>query len=175
MVSQLPMGCGEVRQAEVMKTGQNPNDFDFLLGEWEIAMLVMPEGTTVGRRAKSQVHRILDGTALFDEIRHLDEAGQVNFRGASFRTYVPDSDAWYVVWMMANVEGYSELRAEVVDGEVRTSGRGRDPGGELIEQGRYYDISADGYSFTLDRSYDGGKTWLRPFVSFRATRRAAAR
>ncbi|MBI2404542.1 MAG: hypothetical protein HYV20_17745 [Gemmatimonadetes bacterium] len=158
-----------------MKKGQNANAFDFLLGEWEIAMLVMPEGTTVGRRAKSQVHRILDGTALFDEIRHLDEAGQVNFRGASFRTYVPESDAWYVVWMMANVEGYSELRAEVVDGEVRTSGQGRDPGGDLIEQGRYYDISADGYSFGLDRSYDGGKTWIRPFVSFRATRRAAAR
>jgi hypothetical protein len=168
-VSTLPVGCGEVRHAEVMKMGQNANGFDFFLGEWEIEMLVMPEGTTVGRRAKSQVHRILDGTAL------LDETGQVNFRGASFRTYVPDRDAWYVVWMMANVEGYSELRAEVVDGEVRTSGQGRDPGGELIEEGRYYDISADGYSFTLDRSYDGGKTWIRPFVSFRATRRAAAR
>jgi hypothetical protein len=114
-------------------------------------------------------------TALFDEIRHLDEAGQVNFRGASFRTYVPESDAWYVVWMMANVEGYSGLHAEVVDAEVRTSGHGRDPGGELIEQGRYYDISADGYSFTLDRSYDGGETWIRPFVSFRATRRATGR
>lgn len=174
-VSALPVACGEVRQAEVMKMGRNANAFDFLLGGWEIAMLVMPEGTTVGRRAISQVHRILDGTALFDEIRHLDEAGQVNFRGASFRTYVPDSDVWYVVWMMANVEGYSALRAEVVDGEVRTTGQGRDPGGELIEQGRYHDISADGYSFTLDRSYDSGKTWMRPFVSFRATRRAAAK
>ena len=153
--------------------GRNVNAFHFLHGESEIAMLVMPEGTTVGRRANSQVHRILDGNALFDEIRHIDEAGQVNFRGASFRTYVPDSDAWYVVWMMASVEGYSALRAEVVDGEIRTSGQGRDPGGELIEQGRYYDISADGYSFTLDRSYDGGKTWIKPFVSYRATRRAA--
>jgi hypothetical protein len=55
--------------------GQNANAFDFLIGEWDIAMLVMPEGSTVGRRAKSQVHRILDGTALLDEIRHLDEAG----------------------------------------------------------------------------------------------------
>jgi len=55
-----------------------------------------------------------------------------------------------------------------------TIGQGRDPGGQLIEQGRYHEISAGGYSFTLDRSYDGGKTWMRPFVSFRATRRAAA-
>ena len=62
-----------------------------------------------------------------------------------------------------------------LDGEVQTTGRGRDPGGELIERGRYHGISADGYSFTLDRSYDGGKTWIRPFVSFRATRRAAAK
>ena len=169
------MHSRELGQAEVMKMGRNANAFDFLLGEWEITMLVMPEGSTVGQRAISLVHWILDDTALFDEIRHLDDAGQVNFRGASFRTYVPDTDAWYVVWMMANVEGYSELRAEVVDGELRTTGQGRDPGGALIEQGRYYDISAYGYSFALDRSYDGGKTWIRPFVSFRATSRAAAK
>jgi hypothetical protein len=155
--------------------GQIANAFDFLLGEWDIAMLVMPEGSTVGRRATSHVRPILDGTALLDEIRHLDEAGQANFWGASFRTYVPGADAWYVVWVMANIEGYSELRAEVVDGEVRTSGQGRDPGGELIEQGRYYDISADGYSFTLARSYDRGQTWSRPFVSYRAIRHAAGR
>ena len=151
--------------------GRNANAFDFLLGEWDIAMLVMPEGSTVGRRAISHVHRILDGTALLDEIRHMDEAGKVNFRGASYRTYVPDRDAWYVLWMMSNIEGCSALRAETVDGEIRTTGQGSDPGGGLMEQGRYYDISADGYSFTLDRSYDGGKTWIRPFVSFRATRR----
>jgi hypothetical protein len=59
--------------------GRNANAFDFLLGEWDIAMLVMPEGSTVGRRAMSHVHRILDGTALFDEIRHMDETGKVNF------------------------------------------------------------------------------------------------
>jgi hypothetical protein len=58
--------------------GQNANAFEFLPGEWDIAMLVMPEGSTVGRRAYSLVRRILDGTALLDEIRHLDEAGQVN-------------------------------------------------------------------------------------------------
>lgn len=151
--------------------GRNADAFDFLLGAWDIRMLAMPEGSEVGRRAVSQVHRILDGTALLDEIRHIDEAGRINFRGASFRTYIPDTDAWYVVWVMANVEGFSELRAEVLDGEVRTTGHGRDPGGVLIERGRYYDMSSGGYSFTLDRSYDGGATWISPFVAFRSTRR----
>ncbi len=96
--------------------GPNADAFDFLLGDWEIAMLTMPEGSTVGRRATLNVHRILDGATLLDEIRHVDHAGQVNFRGATFRTYLPDSDRWYVLWMMANVEGYSELDAQVIDG-----------------------------------------------------------
>jgi hypothetical protein len=154
--------------------GCNANAFDFLLGEWEIAMLTMPEESTVGRRATLNVRRILDGAAILDEIRHADQAGQINFRGATFRTYLPDRDRWYVLWMMANVEGYTELDAQVIDGEVHTTGKGRDPGGELVEQGRYHDMSSEGYSFTLERSYDAGKTWTRPFVSFRATRLRSA-
>jgi hypothetical protein len=154
--------------------GRNAGAFDFLLGEWEVAMLTMPEGSTVGRRATLNVRRILDGAALLDEIRHVDEAGQVNFRGATFRTYLVDKDRWYVLWMMAHIEGCTELEAQVIDGEVHTTGRGRDPWGELMERGRYYDISGDAFSFTLERSNDAGQTWIRSFVSFRATRRTPA-
>jgi hypothetical protein len=151
-------------------TGHNAEAFEFLVGDWEIDMLTMPEGSTVGRRARLTVRRILDGTAIFDEIRHVDEADQVNFRGATFRTYLAEKDRWYIVWMMANVEGCTELEAQVVDGEVHTTGKGRDPMGELMERGRYFAISGDGYSFSLDRSNDAGQTWIRPFVAFRATR-----
>jgi len=115
--------------------GRSADAFHFLLGEWDMEMLVMPEGANADLRAISNVNHILDGAVLLDEIRHLDASGQVNFRGACFRTYVPDSDRWYLVWMMANVEGCSELRAEVVDGEIRTIGQGRDSGGKLVEGG----------------------------------------
>src|SRR3989304_4261445 len=116
-VSAPLVGCPEPRHAEAVKMSRNDDAFDFLLGEWEIAMLTMPEGSTVGHRAILNVHRILDGAALLDEIRHVDQGGHVNFRGATFRTYLPDRDRWYVLWMMANVEGYSELDAQVIDGE----------------------------------------------------------
>jgi hypothetical protein len=154
---------------------ENAGAFDFLLGDWELAMFTMPVGSTVGRRATLSVRRILDGTAILDEIRHVDDAGQVNFRGATFRTYLPDRDRWYVLWMMANVEGHTELDAQVVAGEVLTTGKGRDPMGALMEKGRYYDIDGDGFSFTLERSNDAGRTWIRPFVAFRATRSQSAR
>lgn len=141
--------------------------FDFLLGEWDIDMKVVPEGATIGRRATMRAHRFLDGTAILDEWRHFDEVGaDVVFRGAGFRTFVPGTERWYVVWMMAEVEGYS-----AVQGELRTTGRGRDAGGELVERGRYFGISESEVSFSLERSYDGGNTWIRPFVAFHATRR----
>ena len=81
------------------------------------------------------------------------------------------TDLWYVLWMMAEVEGYSELTAELAHGELRTTGRGRDGSGQLVERGRYFEISDRAFSFTLERSYDGGATWIRPFVAFRATRK----
>jgi hypothetical protein len=150
--------------------GGNAAAFDFLLGEWDVLMLTLPESSTVGRRATLKVRPILDGTALLDEIRHIDETGGVNFRGATFRTYLRDRDRWYVLWMMASTRGCTELEAQVIDGEVHTTGKGSDPWGELMERGRYYDISRDGFSFTLERSNDAGVTWIRPFVAFRATR-----
>jgi len=146
--------------------------FDFLLGDWDVEMQVLPQGATIGRRATLRASRFLDGTAILDELRHLDQAGEhIVFRGSAFRTFVPETGHWYVIWMMAGVEGYSELTAELLQGEVRTTGRGRDPGGELVERGRYFDITDRSFSFTLERSYDGGTTWIRPFVTFRATRR----
>jgi len=145
--------------------------FDFMLGDWEVEMQVIPEGAPVGPRATMRAYRFLDGTAILDEWRHFDGAGRIVFRGASFRTLVSGTDQWYVLWMMAAVAGYTELTAELVQGELRTTGRGRDGGGALLERGRYFDISERAFSFRLERSYDDGITWISPIVALRATRR----
>lgn len=167
------LACTQAQRSEEPQVERTVSAaFDFLLGDWDIDMEVVPQGAPIGRRATMRAYRFLDGSAILDEWRHFDQLGdEVVFRGAGFRTFVPDTDRWYVVWMMAEVEGYSELSAELVHGELRTTGRGRDASGQLVERGRYFDISDQGFSFTLDRSYDGGTTWIRPFVAFRATRR----
>lgn len=146
--------------------------FDFVLGDWDVDMSVVPEGAAIGPRASMRAYRVLDGTAIVDEWRHYDAAGEaIVFRGAGFRTFIPGAQHWYVLWMMAEVEGYSELTAELVNGEIHTAGSGRDTNGDLVERGRYFDISPRSFSFTLERSYDGGTTWHGPFVAFQARRR----
>jgi hypothetical protein len=145
--------------------------FDFLLGDWDVEMEAVPKGAPIGPLATLRAYRFLDGTAVLDEWRHFDQTGHVVFRGASFRTLVVGTDHWYVVWMMAGAEGYTELNVQLVQGELRTTGRGRDASGELLERGRYFNISERAFSFTLDRSYDGGITWISPIVALRARRK----
>ena len=143
--------------------------FEFMIGDWNVEFDRLPEGATVGHRAIAKVNWFLDGTAILDEWRHLDESGAVNFRGATFRTYIPDKDLWYMLWMTPMVEGFSELYARGAGREVETTGKGMDPGGEFLERGRYREISDNAFSFVLERSYEKGGSFT-PFVSFRAAR-----
>jgi len=64
--------------------------------------------------------------------------------------------------MMANIEGAPNWSPQVIDGEVHTTGKGRDPWVALVERGRYYDIFGDGFSFTLERSNDAGTRGFDP-------------
>ena len=143
--------------------------FDFMIGDWSVDFSLLPEGAQAGRRAVVTVERFLDHTAILDQWRHLDESGGVNFRGATFRTYLPDKDLWYMLWMTPGIEGFSELHGRRAGDEIHTSGKGKDPGGAFVERGRYWAIAADAFSFTLERSYDNGRSF-KPFVAFRAAR-----
>jgi len=70
--------------------------YDFMIGAWSVEFDLLPEGAQVGRHAAVTVDWLLDSTAILDQWRHLDESGAVNFRGATFRTYLPDKDLWYM-------------------------------------------------------------------------------
>jgi len=144
--------------------------YDFMIGAWSVEFDLLPEGAQVGRHAAVTVDWLLDSTAILDQWRHLDESGAVNFRGATFRTYLPDKDLWYMLWMTPGVEGFSELYGRRAGEEIHTSGKSKDPGGEFEERGRYWAITADTFSFTLERSYHNGHSF-KPFVAFRAARR----
>ena len=143
--------------------------FDFMIGAWRVEFDHLPEGARVGRRAIVSVDWFLDRTAVLDQWRHVDESGAVDFRGATFRTYLPDKDVWYMLWMTPAAEGFSELYARGAGHEVHTSGKGKDAGGEFLERGRYWAITGTTFTFTLERSYDNGRTFA-PFVALRAAR-----
>jgi hypothetical protein len=144
---------------------------DFFIGQWDVVALDA-EGHQIVGRARTEVRYILDGTTMQADYYGLDPAGRTVFRGTTIRTYVPQTDRFVVHWAMANLPGYTYIDVEYRDGELHGKGRGFDTRGEFVERYRYFDLSAEHYSFEMSRSYDGGATW-EPLANLRATKHHA--
>jgi hypothetical protein len=145
---------------------------DFFIGDWDLESLGA-DGEQIIGRARTEVRYVLDGTAMQADYYGLDPAGRTVFRGTTFRTYVPQTGRFVVHWAMANQPGYTYIDVEYRDGELLGTGRGFDADGEFLEHYRYFELSAEHYSFEMSRSYDGGATW-QPYVHLRATKHHAA-
>lgn len=130
---------------------------EFFLGKWEVRG--QDQDPNSPPRARTHAYYILDGFMIQADYRALDPAGNVVFRGTSLRTYDPQKGAWSIKWVMANNSGYTDIVARMKDGELVSTGKGVDGGGEFIERYRFYDIRKNSYKFEMERSYDGGKTW----------------
>jgi hypothetical protein len=132
-------------------------DFDYLLGDWEFTAESKEYGKFRGYWSAVR----LDEGQILDEYRIVDEKGETIYVTSSLRNYNSVLDRWELVGADAGT-GLQDI------------GTGRRVGAEMhIEQRfgvmsdqpsvwkiRYYDIRPDRFSWTADRSLDGGKTWV---------------
>ncbi len=148
----------------------NELDLNFFLGHWSIDSIdYIGHGNYQKSHSKSHAYLVLDGTAIFDEWRSFNKEGEVVFRGATFRTPMNDKK-WKINWLMSHVVGQSVLELEVKDTELEMKGSGNDGFGNFLERARYFNITSESYEFEMSRSYDGGKNWIVPFNTFKATK-----
>jgi hypothetical protein len=145
-------------------------DFDYLLGDWEFtAVRKMPDGPQKFRGYWSAL-RLDDGQVL-DEYRVVSDEGQTWYVTATLRNYNVFMDRWELVgassgtglldFGTARREG-DEMRIEQTFGVAS--------GEPSVLRIRYYDIQKDRFSWTADRSTDGGKTWIKDFQQIEARR-----
>ncbi len=120
-----------------------------------------PNGNYRQRKARTHAYYILDGFVIQEDNRSLDATGNVVFRGTSIRTFDPRKKKWVNKWIKANRSGYTDIEGEYKDGRTTATGKGLDYWGRpFLERYEIYDISVDHASFQMDRSLDGGKTWI---------------
>lgn len=74
------------------------------------------------------------------------------------------------LWKWAYFE--AEQRGDTV---IMTGGEGTDPRGTYVDRNVFYDISADGFRWRKDRSYDGGESWVEGIGFIEATRAQSGR
>ena len=144
---------------------------DFFIGTWDLETTdIQPDGSFKKGKARSEVKYILDGYAMQDNYLILNSSDEIVFRGTSIRSYNPRTDKFQIVWIMPGYKGITDIQAEWKEGKLISTGKGYDYAGEFLERFEYYDIKKNSYSFKMDRSYDGGETWIENFGRIEAKR-----
>jgi hypothetical protein len=147
-------------------------DFDYLLGDWEFTAESKQYGAFRGYWSAVR----LDEGQILDEYRVVGDKGETYYVTATLRNYNKAMDRWELIGADAGTG-------------LQDFGTGRKVGDEIhIEQKfgvttdtpsvwkiRYYNIRPDAFSWTADRSDDGGRTWEKSFQRIEARRIGPAR
>jgi hypothetical protein len=145
-------------------------DFDYLLGDWEFTgTRKMPSGEQKFRGVWSAL-RLADGQIL-DEYRVVGDAGETWFVTTTLRNYNAFADRWELVGASPG-QGLQDFGTAQREGpEMRIEQRfGVASGTPHSWRIRYHGIQAERFSWTADRSTDGGSTWVKDYQQLEARR-----
>lgn len=158
-------------QSLLFSQNEGLKKLDFFVGEWELTTKASrPDGTVAMGKARTKAYYILDKAAIQDDFYALDPNDNVVFRGTSIRSFNNQTGKYQIVWIMPGVTGITDISGVMTNGKLVTTGKGYDGNGEFLERFEYYNIQPDSYSFKMDRSYDGGQSWMLNFSTFDAKR-----
>ncbi len=147
-------------------------DFDYLLGEWEFTTVSKEHGK--GKGFWTAV-RLATGQIL-DEFRIVGDNRETWYVTSTLRSYNAGLDRWDLVGMVQG-DGLQDVGSgQRAGGEVHIEQKfGVASGNTSILRIRYYNIQSDRFSWTADRSTDGGKTWSKDDQKIEARRIGPAR
>ena len=143
-------------------------DFDYLLGDWEFTSVSREFGT--GRGYWSAV-RLAEGAQILDEYRVVGDSGQTYYVSSTLLAYNAVLDQWELVSAESGTGLQNVGTAHRIGTEMHIEQKfGVMSPNPSIWRIRYYDIQPDRFSWTGDRSTDGGKTWVTEFLRIEARR-----
>jgi hypothetical protein len=147
-------------------------DFDYLLGDWEFTAESKEFGTFRGYWSALR----LDEGQILDEYRVVGDAGETYYVTTSLRNYNSVMDRWELVGADAGTGLQDMGTARKVGNEMHIEQRfGVMSDTPSVWKIRYYNIRPEAFSWTADRSTDGGKTWVTKHQTIEARRIGAKR
>jgi len=145
-------------------------DFDYLLGDWEFTgVRRMPAGELKFRGYWSAT-RLAEGQIL-DEYRVLGPNGETFHVTTTLRNYNAFAERWELVGANPSVGLLDFGTAHKQGAEMLIEQSFGVAGGQpSLWRIRYFDIQPERFSWTADRSTDGGATWATSFQRIEARR-----
>jgi hypothetical protein len=157
------------RTPEQMKASYeaHKSDFDYLLGDWEFTSENRDYGKFGGRWSAVR----LDTGQILDQYRVLGANGETFYVTTTVRAYNAAADRWELISMESG-NGLQDFgTGERVGSEMHIEQKFGVAGGKPATfRIRYYNIQPDRFSWTADRSTDGGQTWLKDYQRIEARR-----
>ena len=158
------------RTPEQIKASNNAHqgEFDYLLGDWEFTSESREFGK--GHGYWSAV-RLAEGAQILDEYRVTGDKGETYYASSTLRAYNAVLDQWELVSAESGTILQNVGTAHKVGAEMRIEQKfGVMSPNPSLWRIRYYDIRPDSFSWTGDRSTDGGKTWTTKWLQIEARR-----
>jgi hypothetical protein len=163
------------RTAEQLKASYEAHrgDFDYLLGEWSFTSISKEFGK--GKGFWTAV-RVGDNAEILDEYRVVGDSNETYYVSSTLRAYNARLDQWELI----ATDGGTGLRDFGTARRVGPEMHIEQTFGVMTDQPsqwriRYYNIQPDRFSWTADRSTDGGKTWVKEHLKIEARRIGPAR
>jgi hypothetical protein len=164
----------EKRTAEQIQASfdAHKGEFDYLLGDWEFTAESREHGKFRGYWSAVR----LDEGQILDEYRVVGDKGETYYMTTTLRNYNGALDRWELVGADAGrgLQDFGTARREGSEMRIEQT-FGVAAGTPSVWRIRYYDIQPDRFSWTADRSTDGGKTWEKNHMQIEARRLAPAR
>lgn len=165
-VSGVPPGQRTLEQIEA-SFKEHKGDFDYLLGDWEFTADSKEWGKHGGYWSAV---KLAEGQVL-DEYRVAGDKGETIYVTTSLRNYNKFADRWELIGADAGTGMQDFGTARRVGSEMHIEQKFSVASGTpAIMRIRYYNIGPDRFSWTADRSTDGGKTWVKNHLQIEARR-----
>ncbi len=143
------------------------SDFDYLLGDWEFTSESRDHGKFGGRWSAVR----LETGQILDEYRVLGDNAETLYVSSTIRAYNAVADRWELIGMDADGGLQDFGTAQRVNSEMHIEQKFGVAGGKPITlRIRYYSIQPERFSWSADRSTDGGETWVKDFQRIEARR-----
>jgi hypothetical protein len=149
--------------------------FDFLIGEWDVAgTRYNPEGAVLMQYQASWHAQYLNGKRMvMDDFKVLAPTGQEISSFVTLRTWSEATHRWEMAGLSALQPAMNAAWSGAWrDGEMQIEAIGKTPqGGTMINRIRFFGIEKNQFNWDSQVSLDEGKTWTRN-ATLVATRRA---
>jgi hypothetical protein len=144
------------------------SDFDYLLGDWEFTSESKQYGKFGGRWSAVR----LETGQILDEYRVVGDNGETFYVTSTIRAYNAVADRWELIGMDDGGGGLQDFgTAQLINSEMHIQQNfGVAKGVPITLRIRYYNIQPDRFSWSADRSTDGGQTWVKDFQRIEARR-----